>query len=227
MKKIFITLFLIALGSTTLLGQSKFSYTLQVNTSASLNDEVTIFVTGVNFGETFDLAQKWKPGITAVLNYQLNKRVRLQSGLGFNRFSLDKLNDKLNTKKYRLNFLSIPIKAHYFISLGKTKFYAGAGIRTDLKLNSRLKLDASAPVYDNSKKIGMSFEGLLGIEFPITQKFSINFEPTFSGAITSYGNEADFNIAAALSSFAPFFSEEMIDAKQTKLGFTFGLTYGL
>lgn len=223
MKRTTLTLMIAILSIGLVKAQSKFSYTLQFNTSASLDDEVVIFVSGVGSGATLDLKPDWKPGITAAINYHVNSRLRIQTGIGYNRVKLDRLNETLQTSRYKLDFLSIPVRAHYFLNQGRFRFYTGVGMRADIRTGSRLEVISGHHVGDNTENVGLSFEALLGVQLPLNRRFIIQLEPVFSQAITSYTDEDNFSITP----FSPGALQGIIDQKPTRIGLTLGLTYVL
>jgi len=219
-RNIIILLFIMAPAG--LMAQSKFSYSLLVNESASADDEYSVCLLRTTGGECVSLERNWKINITAAANYWLNDRVRLQSGLSYNVLSLDKVNEALDRDAFKIRYLSIPIRSHFFITKGKVSFYTGAGIRTDIRLNDAPSQDLDLGIRDNGRAIALSAEVLLGLEIKVSPQLAINFEPTFSRGITSYDRDPD--ITALNNSF---FSIPMMVEHPQRLGITLGVTYSL
>ena len=217
------------LASFTTRAQSKFSYTFQTNTSAALGDQTSICILQTTGGNCHDLEKTWKVNFTAAVNYQVSDRLRLQSGLGHNIFQMDQLNEAFSTSRYQIKYLSIPMKAHYFISKGNLKLYIGAGLRTDIRLNKQSAVVGGALVQDNGSAFGLSLETLLGLEFNLMSVLSVGFEPTFSTALTSYRQDLKFDAASFTSNsiIRSFALLNFIDEKPERLGMTLSLNYYL
>ena len=219
MKKSIFTLLGLLVFSVLIHAQSKLSYSLIVNQSASMDDVtgICIFRAPPQGGICFDLEANWKTNLTMALNYESSSRLRIQSGFSYNLLSQDILNEQLGTDKYRLKYLSIPIRAHYFFNNGKTRFYSGLGLRTDVRLNQNIPVVQSDQVGDNSRSFGMSMEVLLGIEIPVSKQISFNFEPTYSGALTNYTKDLILPQGAIF--------DGLIAEYPKRIGFSLGLTY--
>lgn len=218
-KSLLIILFM---APMSVLAQSKFSYSLLVNESASADDEYSVCVLRTTGGECISLERNWKLNVTAAANYRVNKNVRLQSGIAYNVLSLDKVNEALNRDAFKINYLSIPVRSHFFISHGKTSFYTGLGIRTDIRLNDAPAPNAEVGIRDNGRSLAMSAEVLLGLEVKITPQLALNIEPTYSRGITPYDQDPDID---ALND--SFFSLPMMVEFPQRLGISFGVTYSL
>lgn len=230
MKRIMIYCLLTILASSfTTKAQSKFSYAFQTNTSGALGDQTNICILQTSGGNCYDLAKTWKVNFTAAVNYQVSDRLRLQSGMGHNIFQMDQLNEAFSTSRYQIKYLSIPIKAHYFISKGKLRFYVGGGLRTDIRLNKQSTVFGGAFVQDNGSAFGLSLETLLGLEFNLLPAFSLGFEPTFSTALTSYQQDLKFDATSYTSNsiVRSFTLLNFIDEKPDRLGVTLSLNYYL
>ncbi|MCE7991748.1 MAG: porin family protein [Roseivirga sp.] len=224
MKKLFLTFSLLLTFSVLAQAQSKLSYSALVNQSASTDDIINICIFRTTGGECLDLDKVWKTNITLNVNYQVNPRIRLQSGLGYNVFSMDQLNQGLGTDKFKIKYLSIPVRAHYFFNKGKVRVYTGVGLRTDIRLNGTTLATETPSVADNGRGIAASMEGLLGIEVPVSSRFKIHFEPTYSKAITSYANDVGFTGGSNSLSIAPY---GMIDKYPGRIGISLGFTFQL
>lgn len=217
-------IFLIAILTSFAAGaQSKFSYSLLTNTSGTANDQFDVCILETMGGNCYDLEKTWKVNFTAGINYQLSDRIRLQSGLGYNVFHMNKLNEALNTGRYQVNYLSIPMKAHYFLGKGKTKFYIGGGLRTDIRLNKQKSAFGGELVQDNASAFGVSFETLIGVEFNITSMLSLGIEPTFATALTSYAQDLKFDGSSSFAS--SFILLNFIEEKPARIGMTFSVNY--
>lgn len=230
MKKTTLICLIAVLTAFTATAQSKLSYSLLTNTSGALDDQFDICILETTGGNCYDLEKTWKVNFTASLNYQASNRLRLQTGLGYNVFHMKDLNESLNTSRYQLNYLSIPMKAHYFISNGKARFYIGGGFRTDIRLNKQSPVRAGALVQDNASGLALSLETLIGIEFNVLPMLSLGIEPTFATAISSYRRDLDFD---GSSSFAPnataqsYLLLNFIEEKPKRLGMTLSVNYTL
>lgn len=225
MKKLFLSISLLLAFSALVQAQSKLSYSALINQSASTDDVENICIFRISGGECLDLEKIWKTNITLNVNYEVNSRLRLQSGLGYNVLSMDHLNNGLGTDRYKVKYLSIPVRAHYFINKGKVRFYTGAGLRTDIRLNGDIPNDESTSIQDNARGIAVSMEALIGIEVPISSRFKVHFEPTYAQAITSYANDTN-NATGSVngSSVAPF---GLIDEYPGRIGISLGFTFNL
>lgn len=229
MKKITLICLLAVLTSFAASAQSKLSYSLLTSTSGALDDQFDICILETTGGNCYDLEKTWKVNFTAAINYQASDRLRLQTGIGYNVFHMDDINESFNTSRYQLNYLSIPMKAHYFISKGKARFYVGGGFRTDIRLNKQSPVRAGLLVQDNGSALGVSLETLVGLEFKILPMLSLGIEPTYTTAISSYSRDLKFD---GSSSFAPNIAQSylllnFIEEKPERLGMTFSINYSL
>lgn len=227
MKKTTLICLFAVLTSFASSAQSKLSYSLLTNTSGSLNGQTDICILEVAGGNCYDLEKRWKVNFTASVNYQASDRLRLQTGLGYNVLHMDQLNESYNTSRYKINYLSIPMKAHYFISKGKTRFYIGGGFRTDIRMNKQSPVRGGSLVQDNGSGLGVSLETLIGLEFKVLHILSLGIEPTFSTAITSYTRDLNFD---GTSSFAPNIAQSylllnFIEEKPERIGMTLSVNY--
>lgn len=225
MKKLFFTFSLLLACSALVQAQSKLSYSILVNQSASTDDVIDVCILRTTGGECIELDKVWKTNVTFNVNYEVNSRLRLQSGLGYNVLSMDQLNDGLGTDEYKLKYLSIPVRAHYFINSGKVRFYAGAGLRTDIRLNGDVPYSAEAGVADNARGIALSMETLIGIEVPVSSRFKIHFEPTYANALTSYSK--DVTVPTGSPNILIRTPYGLIDERPSRIGISFGFTFGL
>ncbi len=227
MKKLFLTLSLILACTAVATAQSKLSYSVLVNQSASTDDLINICIFRTTGGECLDLEKVWKTNVTFNANYQVSPRLRLQSGLGYNVLSMDNLNSGLGTDRYKIKYLSIPMRAHYLITKGKVQFYTGAGLRTDIRLNGDIPYATDAGVIDNGRGLAVSLETLIGIEVPLSSRLKVHLEPTYATALTSYikdvnaptGNPNSFAL-----SIQPY---GIIDEYPSRIGVSVGFTFGL
>ncbi len=208
-------LFLLVLSHTSLLAQSKLSFSVLVNQSASADDEYSICILRTTGGECVSLERQWKTNLTLAVNYQPGKKLRLQSGIGYNTLVLNEVNEALDRDAYRINYLSIPLKSHFFIAQGKVSFYAGLGLRTDIRLGEARPPDPEVGSLDNGQSIAMSGELLLGLEVNIAPQFTTGLEPTFSRGITRYDKALPTTLVNALISRTPM----LVDYPQ-RLGFS-------
>ena len=227
MKKTTLICLLVVLNSFAASAQSKLSYSFLTNTSGSADDQFGICILEVTGGNCYDLEKKWKVNFTAGISYQVSDRFRLQTGLGYNVFHMKELNESFNTSRYQINYLSIPLKAHYFLGKGKVRVYIGGGFRTDIRLNKQFTAFSGALVQDNGSALGLSLEALLGLEFNVLPMLSLGIEPTFSTALTSYQGDLKFDNSnvifnnIARSSILLNFIEE----KPQRLGMTLSVNY--
>ncbi len=225
MKKLIFIFSLLLAGSVMVQAQSKLSYSVLVNQSASTDDVIDICIFRITGGECIDLEKVWKTNVTFNANYEVSPRLRLQSGLGYNVLSMDQLNEGLSTDKYKLKYLSIPVRAHYLVNQGKVRFYVGGGLRTDIRLNGDVPYSAEAHVADNGRGIALSLETLIGIEVPLSSRFKIHFEPTYASALTSYTK--DVNVATGSPNILIRTPYGLIDERPSRIGVSFGFTFRL
>lgn len=167
----------------------------------------------------------WKTNITFNANYELSPKLRLQAGLGYNVMHLNRLNGTLGTSRYQVEYLSIPVKAHYFIHKGKLSFYVGMGVRTDIRLNSPMPYITPEPVADNSRSVSASIETLVGIEVPLSSKIMLNLEPVFSSAMVRYTREIGLDLA--FPSTAGGYPYALMDQYPGRFGISVGFTFRL
>lgn len=227
MKKLFLTLSLVLAYTAAIQAQSKISYSVLVNQSASTDDLINICIFRTTGGECLDLEKVWKTNVTFNANYQVSPRIRLQTGLGYNVLSMDNLNSGLGTDRYKIKYLSIPMRAHYLINQGKVRFYTGAGLRTDIRLNGNVPYATDAGVVDNGRGLAVSLETLIGIEVPLSSKLKFHFEPTYATALTSYikdVNTPSLNPNSFALSVSPY---GIIDEYPGRIGISAGFTFGL
>ncbi|GAB5522936.1 MAG: hypothetical protein Roseis2KO_08080 [Roseivirga sp.] len=167
----------------------------------------------------------WKTNITLNTNYQLTENFRLQGGLGYNTMHMDKLNSTLSTSRYQVEFLSVPLKVHYYIYRGKKlRFYVGTGVRTDIRLDGPKPYQGQEPVADNSRSVSASMETLVGVEVPITPKIMFNLEPTQSTALTRYTREIGLNLG--FPGGVGGYPYALIDQYPGRFGISAGVTFG-
>ena len=214
----FIVLLCSTLMVKTTSAQSKWSYGIQFNQSESTSPLLDICITRMSGGDCFDLQGSWQTNFYLLTNYQPTKRLRMQSGLGLNRLHFDGINQFIDQDKFNYNYLSIPLKAHYFLSSGRLGVYLGAGLRFDLRLNETKAVDMSDGVYDNSANTGLSFESLLGLQYQVNDKISVQLEPTYSLAVSNY--RANRNMVSLSMPNWPVFNE-----RPERIGISLGLTF--
>lgn len=229
MKKLFLTLSLILACTVFVKAQSRLSYSILVNESYSTDNYHQIclnpsYILGQP-GQSLPcvlMDKAWKTNITVNANYEVSPRLRLQAGFGYNAMHLDEVNDVLGTSRYQAEYLSIPVRAHYFITRGKVGFYIGTGFRTDIRLNNATPYDGADIVVDNSKYLAVSLEALIGIEVPISSKIKVNFEPTYATALSPYSRDVGFPLASpGVPSLRPF---ALIDEYPGRFGASLGFT---
>ncbi|GAB5522935.1 MAG: hypothetical protein Roseis2KO_08070 [Roseivirga sp.] len=225
MKKLIFIFGLLMTCSAMVQAQSKLSYSVLVNQSASTDDVIDVCIFRTTGGECIELEKVWKTNVTFNANYEVSPRLRLQSGLGYNVLSMDQLNDGLGTDEYKLKYLSIPIRAHYLINQGKVRFYVGGGLRTDIRLNGDIPYAVEAGVADNGRGIAVSLETLIGVEVPLSSRFKIHFEPTYANALTSYSK--DVNVATFSPNILSRAVFGLVDEYPSRIGVSFGFTFGL
>ncbi len=221
MKRLVFTLLALFLLSSFVQAQSKFSYSILSHSSTSLDDvtNICIFRAPPLGGVCFDLEASWKTNLTLAVNYEASSRFRIQSGLSYNTLAQDVLNRQLGTDRYKLKFLSIPIRAHYFITTGKTRFYSGLGLRTDIRTNPSIPTVEGDGINDNARSFGLSMEALIGLEIPLMRHIKFNIEPTYSGALTNYTKDLTLPQGA--------FFDGLISEKPKRIGISLGLTYNV
>lgn len=235
MNKLFLTFSLILACTAFAKAQSKLSYSLLVNESYSRDNYHQVCVGRSPFvilppGTPLPpalpflcLDKAWKTSITFNTNYEVSPRLRLQAGLGYNRMHMDKANGVLGTSRYQVEYLSIPVRAHYFFNRGKVRFYTGAGFRTDIRLNDAIPYYGVDIIADNSRSIAVSLEALLGIEVPISSKIKVNFEPTYATALSPYSRDIGIPLGRPGSpSLRPY---ELIEEHPGRMGVSVGFTF--
>ena len=205
--------------------QSKWSYTLLVNESYSNDNYQQVIINVPNTGTSFNLDKSWQTNFSFNTNYQLNSKWRLQAGLGYNKQHIENLNNTLGTSRYRVEYLSIPLRAHYFLISKKVRVYTGMGFRTDIRLNERLPYDAPDFVADNARGASVSFEALAGIEIPLASWLSAHIEPTYATAISRYTQDIGVPVGFGFSIDIPPYT--IIDKYPDRMGISLGLTFGL
>lgn len=230
MRKLCLTLSLVLACSAFTNAQSRLSYSILLNQSVSTNNYNQLCVNrpiitsqpGPGLAPLC-MDRAWKTNITFNANYELSPKLRLQAGLGYNVMHLDRLNGALGTSRYQLEYLSIPVKAHYFIHQGKVRFYVGAGVRTDIRIDGPMPYITAEPVADNSRSVSASIETLLGIEVPLSSKIMFNFEPTFASALVRYTREIGLNLA--FPSTATGYPYALMDQYPGRFGISAGFTF--
>lgn len=227
MKKFLLTVSLVIACTSLARAQSRLSYSLLVNQSASTDNYHTVCLFTGNGNPCLILDKAWKTNLTFNANYELSPRLRLQAGLGYNVMHMDKLNGVLATNRYQVEFLSIPVKAHYFIkNHGKARLYIGTGVRTDIRLTQPVSdYSLLAIVADNSRSISASLEVLVGIEIPLSSRIKLNIEPTYGTAITRYSRETGIELGIPGSvNRTPY---ALIDEYPGRYGISVGFTFRL
>ena len=205
--------------------QSKWSYTVLVNESYSNDNYQQIIINIPNSGTSFNLDKSWQTNFSFSTNYQLNAKWRLQGGLGYNKQSIENLNNTLGTSRYRVEYLSIPLRAHYFLTRNKVRVYTGMGLRTDIRLNERVAYSSPDYVADNARGASVSFEALVGIEIPLSSWLSANVEPTYATAISRYTQDIGVPVGFGFGIDTPPYT--IIDKYPDRVGISLGLTFQL
>ena len=226
MKRFLLILGILVASYCLAMAQSKVSYSLLVNESASADDTYDICIFRTTGGECLSLERNWKTNVTAAINYQANKRIRFQAGVAYNVLSLDEVNEALERDAFKIKYLSIPVRTHYFITQGKVKLYTGLGLRTDIRVNEIPPApEEGYIVQDQGRNLAVSAEFLAGLEIAVLPKLSVNFEPTFSKGITSYSR--DLESPSLGGNELSFFGIQMMPEFPQRIGITLGVTYGL
>ncbi len=231
MRKLCLTLSLIFTCSAIVSAQSRLSYSVLVNESFSTNNYNQVCLNQFQVpGQPgailpcLSMDKAWKTNVTFSTNYEISDRFRLQGGLGYNVMHMDKLNGLLGTSRYQVEFLSIPLKVHYYVHRGKKiHFYVGTGVRTDIRLNGPKPYQGQEPVADNSRSVAASLEMLVGVEVPITSKIMLNFEPTQSKALVRYTREIGLNLGFPGGTGG--YPYALIDQYPGRFGVSAGLTF--
>ena len=225
MKKLVSSLCLLVLIGVSLHAQSKLTYSLQINSSGSIDPVDDVCVMEVSGGSCLGLEPEWNLNFMALVNYQLRDRLRLQTGAGFNVYNLEDINDALGSDVFSAKYLSIPIRAHYLMSKGKLRPYIGLSIRSDIRVNRAADQRQNVFVQDNASGFGMSMEALLGFEFDLKPGLTFQVEPTFSQGLIAYDQEVQPVLTGGpgLLTVAPI--GMFADSLPTRIGFTFGLLF--
>lgn len=224
MKKLFLSISLLLAFSVLAQAQSKLSYSVLINQSASTDDMINICILRTTGGECIDLEKVWKTNITLNVNYEISPRLRLQSGLGYNVLSMDQLNDGLGTDRYKVQYLSIPMRAHYLFNKGKVRFYAGLGLRTDIRLNGNVPYSSEEVIVDNARGMAVSMEALLGLEVPLSSRLKLHFEPTYATALTPYTKDVSTPSGMVNSRITP---PGIVEEYPGRIGISLGFTFSL
>lgn len=225
MKKLFLSTCLLLAFSALSQAQSKLSYSVLVNQSASTDDVIDVCIFRTTGGECIELDKVWKTNITLNVNYEVSARLRIQSGLGYNVLSMDQLNDGLSTDKYKVQYLSIPMRAHYLFNKGKVRFYSGIGLRTDIRLNGDIPYSTEAVVVDNARGLAVSMEALLGLEVPLYSKLKVHLEPTYATALTSYTKDVNTPTGSVNTLTAQTYG--LVEEYPGRIGISLGFTFNL
>ncbi len=217
MKK---TLFTFSLMLTTFLaiGQSKLTYGIQFNQSESTSPMVDICILNTTGGQCFDLEGTWALNVNLIANYQFNKRLRFQTGLGFNQLNFNGINNILGEKRFNYDFLSIPVKGHFMILNSRHKLYVGSGFRIDYRVGGIEETRFDDTVFDNSAKTGVMLESLVGFEYQLNSEWAFHFEPTYAIGITDYSRTSNSGIIN--NSRWPVIGE-----RPERIGISLGLTF--
>ena len=222
MRILKLTLGLLLMTASTVLAQSKLTYTLLINESYPHNNQQQIIINVPAANTSFNLDKSWETSFSFNTNLELNSKWRLQAGIGYNVQSLRNLNSTLATSRYKVEFLSIPMRAHYFIVNKKLRVYTGAGIRTDIRLNESIPYSSPDYVADNARAVAMSLEALVGLEVPITSGLWFNLEPTYATALTRYTQDIGVDVGLNFRTDSQPYT--IIDVFPRRIGLSFGLT---
>lgn len=231
MRKLVFTLSFVLTCTIFVQAQSKLSYSILINQSVSTNNYHQVCLNQFQIlsqpGPTLpclSMDKAWKTNITFNTNYEISDKFRLQGGLGYNAMHMDKLNGTLGTSRYQVEFLSIPLKVHYYVYRGKKiRFYVGTGVRTDIRLDGPKPYLGREPVADNSRSVSASMESLVGIEVPLTPKIMFNFEPTQSSALVRYTRDTGLNLGFPGGTGG--YPYALIDQYPGRFGITAGFTF--
>ena len=152
-----------------------------------------------------------QPGIGfttgANMQYQLNEKITLESGILFSNFSMSSKMKDLTWQSNRTDFpiksqtffttqnFSVPLKVNYNVSIGKMKGY----ITTGLSINYLFNKNTSITTYlsdnsssENSHDQNIGFETLsttlmagVGFIYPISNRLIFQIEPIYRQGISS------------------------------------------
>jgi hypothetical protein len=142
--------------------------------------------------------------------YKLKARWAIETGFGVSKrgnvFKIDNLiffdpNDPLAGAKSKIKFsyyyLEIPIKMNYYITTGKIKLFASAGISGDLFMFGRTKQkvtfsDGHSQIYHSTSHAKFNSAALgiqtgLGAEYSVNDKFDMRIEPLYRRQVVVSG----------------------------------------
>ena len=146
------------------------------------------------------------------LIYKIKPKWALETGIGISkkgeRFKEMEIlvtdpNDPLAGDKIKNRFsyyyLEVPIKANYYLTTGKLKLFASAGLSADLFLFGKNKAiitfsDGHKDIYNttstsNGNSFALGVQGGFGVEYSLSNKFDMRIEPTYRRQILTTGNQ--------------------------------------
>lgn len=147
--------------------------------------------------ELYDTLEVPEVGYSAglIAQLQLNDRFAINGGLQFSdRGEATRYRTRERIQKYRnhLYYLAIPLQVNYNLVNKKVKFFVSVGISTDIfltgrtKVQSRYSTDAEiVKPADDLSRAGLSMLAGVGLDCPLTDKWSFRLSPLYRRSLTS------------------------------------------
>lgn len=146
--------------------------------------------------------------VGAFLNYKLNKKIKIETGILFSdkgeqtkKYSLENTVSGQQPIKYSFNdhyyYIGVPVKADYYFLIGKLKFYITAGVSADIFLFQKITSIVSYANNDQKTnstsnpgftRLNLAVVAGCGINYPISKKINFKMEPIYRRSVTSIIN---------------------------------------
>lgn len=182
----------------------------------SSNSEVNMGNSIIDWRNEYETARMGSTS-GVVAKYLLSKRIGLESGLqfsdtgyrskyfkddyeqpgGINPSDDPAIPEKMTTN-YHYYYLGIPIKLNYYLIRKKVHIFVTTGVSTDFFLDANKKselefedrVEVQTYRYEENNFNNVSFIGLvgLGMEYKISQRFQLQFEPVIRYSFTPLDN---------------------------------------
>lgn len=139
--------------------------------------------------------------------YQLHKRLSLELGVYYANkgYKIDEIkfttatyleNDWIGSVFYNYRYIDVPLNINFYIINKKVKLFLSTGLNANILINEKTvissdEVDVSSyneinkPTRDNVAPFNISFNGSLGLEYELSNHFTLRFQPHYQQFLTT------------------------------------------